>query len=265
MKLTLGQFEPIIGDKQANLNRMQRIIEQATEDEADLVLFPELCLTGYFIQDLVEDLSEPMTGPSIVFMQELCKQHEVHVVFSWAERGDDGNIYNSACLIDDAGQMVGNYRKVHLYDREKEIFTPGNTFKVFDTKLGRVGIMICFDLDFPESARSLALQGADIILIPTNNFYPYERYQEVYMKSRAMENEIPVAICNRIGKEAPLEYFGESCAYDAHGHQLIKLSNKPMAKTVEIPLRPEMDENLQYKANRFPQTYTTLTQMEDLK
>lgn len=265
MKVTLGQFEPIIGNKTANLQTMREIIEQAAAEASDLVLFPELCLTGYFIQDLAEDVSEPMTGPSIVYMQELCSEHEIHVVFSWAERGDDGIIYNSACLIDDAGQIVGNYRKVHLYDREKEIFTPGDTFKVFDTKLGRLGIMICFDLDFPESARSLYLQGADIILIPTNNFYPYERYQEAYLRSRSMENETPVAICNRTGKEGELRYFGESAAYDAHGHQLVKLLDQSMAKTVEIPLRPERDGNLSYEENRLPHTYTTLTKLGDLK
>jgi len=260
LKLTLGQFEPVIGDKQLNLRKMEEIMEQAAAEDSNLVLFPELSLTGYFIQDLKEEMAEPIDGESIQHMQTLCKKLRVYTVFSWPELGEDGLIYNSACLISDQGEIVGNYRKVHLYDREKEIFSPGDTFKVFDTDLGRIGIMICFDLDFPESARSLHAGGADIIVVPTNNFYPYARFQEAYLKARSMENELPVAICNRTGQEQDLVYFGESAAYDAHGYQLKKLDDTAHAATVEIPLNQEKDDKLSYKANRIPQAYRKLTE-----
>lgn len=260
MKITLGQFEPVLGDKSTNLERMTKVFETAKEQASDLILFPELCLTGYFIQDLDESLAEPVTGSSVRYMRNLCQEFQVHTVFSWPELGDDGKIYNSACLIDRKGDVVGNYRKVHLYDREKEIFEHGHSFDVFETELGRIGIMVCFDLDFPESARILNMKDADIILVPTNNFYPYERYQETYLKSRSMENEIPIAICNRTGKEQHLEYFGESAVYDAHGHQLLKLNHENQSKTVEVNVNINRDDNLSYKANRLPQTYTTLSQ-----
>lgn len=261
LKITLGQFEPILGKKEENVAIMKRILEKAALQKTDLVLFPELCLTGYFIQDMKEDMAEPIDGPSIRYMQQLCRELDVYTVFSWAELGEDGNIYNSACLISNQGTMVGHYRKVHLYDREKEIFLPGDTFKVFETDLGRIGIMICFDLDFPESARALALQGADVILVPTNNFRPYARYQETYMKSRSMENEVPMAICNRTGREQSLIYFGESAVYDAHGQQLLKLDEGERTETVATPIHTERDRNLSYQQNRLPQAYQVLSQM----
>lgn len=258
MNITLGQFEPILGDKTKNLQKMKEIMEEAAGQNSNLVLFPELCLTGYFIQDLEEDMSEPIDGPSIQYMQELCKKLKLHTVFSWAERGEDGHVYNSACLISHEGKVIGNYRKIHVYGREKEVFKRGDTFNVFDTKFGRIGIMICYDLDFPESARILNLKNADIILIPTNNFYPYERYQRTYMKSRAMENEIPIAICNRTGQEQDLKYFGESAIYDAHGYPLVQLDDSNVVKTAEVSINKETDNNLSYKQNRIPSTYKKL-------
>ena len=170
----------------------------------------------------------------------------------------------SACLINHKGEVIGNYRKIHLYDREKEIFKPGDSFKVFQTIFGQIGIMICYDLDFPESARILNLKNADIILIPTNNFYPYERYQKTYLTSRAMENEIPVEICNRTGQEQDLKYFGESAVIDNHGYQLLKLNHTDETKTVEISLKKSKDNNLSYKQNRIPNVYKTL-KMEEFK
>lgn len=258
MNITLGQFEPVIGDKSYNLSKMRDILENASNQGSDVVLFPELCLTGYFIQDLNKEMAEPIDGPSVNYMREMCKDLQLHAVFSWAELGEDGNIYNSACLISHEGELIGNYRKVHLYDREKEIFTPGDTFKVFQTIFGNVGIMICYDLDFPESARILNLKNADIILIPTNNFEPYEEYQETYLKSRSMENEIPVAICNRTGQEQELKYFGESSVYDAHGQRLLCLNHVDKTETVKVSLNQQKDDNLSYTQNRIPKAYARL-------
>lgn len=258
MKITLGQFNPQLGEKQKNLQMMTQIMERAADERSDLVLFPELCLSGYFIQDISEQLAEPIDGDSIHYMQHLCRSLNLYCLFPWAELAEDGTVYNSACLISNEGRIIGNYRKVHLYDTEKEVFTPGHEFHVFETELGRIGVMICFDLDFPESARILNLQEADIILIPTNNMKPYEVYQETYMRSRAMENELPVVICNRVGQERDYKYFGESAAYDSYGKQLIKMDGENSVRTVEIPLNQEQDKNLQYKENRMGSAYQEL-------
>src|SRR5699024_539211 len=140
----------------------------------------------------------------------------------------------------------------------KEIFTPGNEFRVFDTAIGKIGMMICFDLDFPESARTLHLKDADIILTPTNNMKPYDFYQNIYLQSRAMENELPIALCNRLGQERDLVYFGQSAIYDAFAKPLIKLNDTATIQTVEVPLKQTTDPNLNYKQNRQPAAYGCL-------
>jgi len=260
MKITLGQFQPIIGKKEENLKRIEKVLRKAAKDKADIVLFPELCLTGYFIQDTHLDLAETVDGPSLNYVKRLCKELGLYTVLAWPEKSGD-KIYNSACLISKEGKIIGNYRKIHLYDREKEIFEMGNQYKVFETDIGNIGIMICFDLDFPEVARILSLKGADVILIPTNNFLPYHRYQETYVKSRSMENEIPVAICNRTGKEQDLEYFGESAVYDSRGYQMVKLDHVEKTETVTIQINEEKDENLVYQQERKPRTYTEISKI----
>lgn len=259
MRITLGQFEPVLGNKSENLKEIATIMNQASRQQADLVLFPELCLTGYFIQDVDHEMAEPIDGDSIQYIQKLCETLNVYTVIPWPELGEDGNIYNSTCLISNKGNIVGNYRKVHLYGTEKDVFTSGEDFQVFETAIGRIGIMICDDLDFPESARILNLQDADIILSPTNNMEPYQPYQDTYLKSRSMENELPIVLCNRTGHEWDLAFFGESAAYDAYGNQMIKLNSKESVETVTIPLHQERDWNLQYKQNRAPEAYRQLT------
>jgi predicted amidohydrolase len=118
------------------------------------------------------------------------------------ERGSISNqIFNTAVLIDPEGELVGLHRKVHLWSSERRYFRPGNEFPVFRIKIGRVGIGICYDLDFPETARILALSGAQIVFFPSAYMKPYERQADVYVQSRAAENGIYVAFSNRIGRE----------------------------------------------------------------
>src|SRR5699024_10397394 len=112
---------------------------------------------------------------------------------------------------------------------------------------------------FPESARILHLKNADIILTPTNNMKPYDFYQNIYLQSRAMENELPVALCNRLGQERDLIYFGQSVIYDAFAKPLAKLDDTMVIQTVEVPLRQTKDPNLSYKQQRDPATYSLLS------
>ncbi|WP_163969690.1 carbon-nitrogen hydrolase family protein [Oceanobacillus halotolerans] len=258
MKVTLGQFEPSLGNKQANLNKITRIMEQASNEDSELVVFPELGLTGYFIQDVDSQMAEPIDGDSIRYIQQQCKHYNVHVVLPWPELSEDGRIYNAACLISNHGEIIGTYRKVHLYDKEKEVFTPGDDFFVFDSAIGKIGIMICFDLDFPETARTLQLKGADIIVSPTNNMEPYQVYQDTFLKSRSMENEIPIVLCNRVGGERDLTFFGESAAYDAFGRQVTKLRSSEKTETIEVGIHQPRDKQLQYRENRAPKLYGQL-------
>lgn len=124
--------------------------------DTQLIVFPELAVTGYQCGENFKDLAETATidSTSLKKMSALAKEFHVHIVYGMAEKEED-ILYNSQFFLDDTGVLLGTYRKVHLFDFEKNYFTPGDQFKVFDTKIGRIGLFICYDAFFPETARSL--------------------------------------------------------------------------------------------------------------
>lgn len=258
MKVALGQFAAETGENKKNLDTIGQLMKQAAHQEADIILFPEFSLCGFDPDNL---FPEPVAGESVQQMRQWCEVLNIYSVFSMAERNADGNIYNSAILISNQGEIEGIYRKVHLYNDEKEVFTPGNSFKVFDTALGRIGLMICFDIDFPEAMRTLMLNHADIVLCPTNHMEPYQDYMETYLKSRSMENEIPLALCNRTGVERDYTFYGGSAIYDAFGRNDIKMGRESDLKVVDILTHQKTDLNLQYIDNRKPLSYQDIAKL----
>jgi 5-aminopentanamidase len=244
-KIVLAQAKPILFDKQANLEKMESSIKKASADGADLILFPELFLTGYFTRDRTLELAEDFEGPSIKQIQEMAKSNQIKVVFGFPEKMN-GLVYNSAAFIGENGLVIGSFQKVHLWDEESKYFQPGSTFKVWPTNIGTIGIMICYDTEFPESARSLALQGADMILAPTANMAPFQHVQQLYIQTRAAENQVFVATTNQIGYEENTFFFGESAAADPNGQLLAKLDDSEGNCLIDIDL------SLIQKAREFP-------------
>ncbi len=197
MRIALIQTAPKFGAVSENLQKATALLKQT---EADLWVLPELAMTGYQFRDEaeLERLAEPADGPTFRALAEAAKDLRGHVVAGFPERDGD-RIYNSAMLVGPDG-LVGLYRKVHLFDREKELFDPGDLgFPVFDLGAARVGLMICFDWLFPEAARSLALAGAQVIAHPANLVLPYCQDAVV---TRAIENRVFVATANRVGIES---------------------------------------------------------------
>jgi len=197
MQIGVVQTSPVFGDKVANRKEIEELIAGA---RADLWVMPELALTGYEFIDreearvLAEEIPE---GETCQWLAALCKERNCHSVIGLAERSNL-HIFNSAVLMGPRG-YVGHYRKIHLFDREKEIFDPGNLpFAVFAVGAARVGLMICFDWRFPEAARTLALRGAQIIAHPSNLVMPYCQQA---MITRALENAVFIATANRVGTE----------------------------------------------------------------
>ena len=203
-----GQFSPQFGDIEGNLERICRMIDSC---DADLIVFPELALSGYQFQNRDEAFSLAIEIPGsseVDLLQQAASDTDTHVVLGVAERSGD-NLYNSALLIKPATNGIHNdqaitvYRKLHLFDREKEIFDLGcDAPKAVDTAVGRIGMMICFDWIFPETARILALHGAQIICHPSNLVL---QYCQRAMFARSVENGVFSITCNRIGTESRLE------------------------------------------------------------
>ncbi|MFQ5951371.1 MAG: nitrilase-related carbon-nitrogen hydrolase [Candidatus Geothermarchaeales archaeon] len=199
-KLAIGYVQPSIafGEKERNVERALELASQISE--SDLIVFPELFNTGYTFRSrketegLAEDREDGYTSREL---SKFSGDSGVCVVAGFAERWED-RVYNSAVVIHD-GEVLGSYRKIHLFFKEKEWFDPGDLgLRVFHTGSFRLGVMICFDWIFPEAARTLALRGSDIIAHPSNLVRPYA--QDV-MLTRSVENRVFTVTANRIGKE----------------------------------------------------------------
>ncbi|RJS60799.1 carbon-nitrogen hydrolase family protein [Bacillus sp. PK3_68] len=248
MKVAVAQFSPVLGDKQENIKKIIRFLKEAKRQAAEIVVFPELALTGYSIGERLPLMAETREGDSLKTIALYCKSLQIHALISFPEE-EEGRYYISSTLIDENGLIVGVYRKTHLFHAETNYFTRGEGWPVFQTKFGKVGAMICYDLEFPEVSRLLRLNGADIILVNTANMVPYEKHQHVYMQSRAMENEVPVVICNRTGKEGELDFFGHSMAVNNEGEILFKLDSEEGIRTIDIQMDEERDPKLAYTSN----------------
>ncbi len=213
MRVGFLQFFPKFAlgeeDKTKNLQKVRGFLEGA---KADLIVLPELFATGYLFESGEElaRMAEDPDGPTVTALKGLSKEFNTALIGTVAERSGD-DIYNTCYAVSD-GEVAGTYRKVHLFDREKEIFTAGDTpFPVIGIKGARVGLMICFDWIFPEVARSLALSGAQILCHPSNLVLPH---CPPAMVTRAIENHVFVITANRVGMErtgnTELEFIGMS-------------------------------------------------------
>lgn len=233
MRLAIVQTNPMFGEVDKNLAEAIAWIEST---EANLFVLPELFNTGYNFVDVneVSRLAEPSDGRTAQALIALASRKSCYIVYGFAEQA--ANFYNSAALVGPDG-MIGIYRKVHLYYRENIFFAPGDLgFPVFDLPFGRVGMMVCFDWFYPESARSLALQGAQVIAHPSNLVLPH---CPDAMITRCLENRIFAATANRIGTEdrrgTRFRYIGKSGIVSPRGEVLTRLEeHEPGIAVVEI-------------------------------
>lgn len=234
MRAGIAQFEPVWGDKLANFERVEKLCQGCV---LDLLVLPELAFTGYMFESRQElaGLAEPFPGGlTSDFLTGLAGRIGGFVVAGAAET-QGKRIYNSAVLYCPKGH-AGTFRKVHLFDTEKEMFTPGDLgFPVFDIGQAKIGMMVCFDWIFPESARSLALAGAQIICHPANLVLPYCPQAAV---TRAIENHVFYLLADRIGTEnragRKLSFIGKSRIIGTDGNILASLETQEDAAIAEI-------------------------------
>ena len=202
------------------------MIEDAAENDAELIIFPECALTGYCLSSLEEarTVSEPISGPSIQRIRSACRELKTHVIFGFLE-SDDGKIYNSLVFLGPEG-LIGRYRKIHLpYLGVDRFISLGNEpFRVYDSKVGKIGMNICYDISFPESSRILALEGAELIVLSTNWPIGAEYYSKYVAPTRAAENRVNYAAINRVGSERAFKFCGLSKIVDCSGNSLAEAS-----------------------------------------
>jgi N-carbamoylputrescine amidase len=224
---------------EANVEKAVAGVRKAAEAGAQIVCLQELFRTPYFCQrqdPALFDLAEPIPGPTSEQLAKAAKETGTVVVGSLFERRAAGVFHNTALVFDADGSTLGLYRKMHIPDDplffEKYYFTPGDLgFRVFDTRFGRVGVLVCWDQWFPEAARLTALQGAEVLIYPTAiGWHPREKAEHgaaqrdawtLIQRSHAVANGIFVAAVNRVGHEGPadggLEFWGSSFVSDPFG------------------------------------------------
>jgi 5-aminopentanamidase len=223
VRVACQQVAPIVGDVEANRRLTGEAVREAVAAGAQLVVLPELSTSGYVFESRAEAraCAEPAGGPTLLGWAEEAARGDAVVVGGFCELGEDGALYNSAAVVDATG-VLGVYRKIHLWDREELFFEPGqSSAPVLETRAGRIGVAICYDLWFPEIARGLALEGAELLVLPANfpRFpRPEERPMEVTLAmATAHSNHLFLALCDRSGPERGVEWVGGSVICDEHG------------------------------------------------
>jgi 5-aminopentanamidase len=224
MKTALISMRPEIGNKTANIKKIEKFIKK---EKADLYVFGETTLTGYPNKDEFRTLAEPINGPSIKKISKLAKENNCHIIFGMPTKKQEvkGIINNSAILIH-PDKKIDIYNKWFLPTfgpfEEKIFFDQGEQIKVFDTKIGKIGLIICYDIFFPELTKALSLQGAEIIVCISASPNISRKYFETLIPARAVENTVFFLYTNIVGTQENLTFWGGSQAYDPLANQLCK-------------------------------------------
>lgn len=261
VSVAIAQMNCKLGDVDKNLQRIEKIAQKASTRDPDIVCFPELVTTGYSLNERWRDLAETVPGPSTERLGRISSQSGFCLIAGMPERDPKTNrIYNSAVLLDPDDGVVGVYRKVHLWGSEREYFTAGDRFKTYRTKFGTIGIGICYDLEFPEATRIMAIKGADVVFFPSAEMKPFEKYIETYVRSRAAENCVFVAFANRIGREGETIFFGHSQVVSPACSPLARVASSEGFALARIDLADlsKQRERFPYLMHRVPAVYEGL-------
>jgi predicted amidohydrolase len=249
------------GSIAGNLAALDAAAGRAADAGAGLLVCPEMFLTGYAIGEDVALLAEPADGPGARSVAEIAARHAIAVVYGYPER-DGETVFNAAQLVGPDGARLANYRKTHLFGAfERAHFTPGERPVVQAELAGlRLGIMICYDVEFPENVRAHALAGTDLLLVPTAQMHPFEFVAQSVVPVRAFENQMYVAYVNRAGQEGEFEFVGLSCLAGPDGATRARAGRgeELVLGEVDPALLSASREANPYLRDRRPGLYTSL-------
>lgn len=278
MKIAAVQMDVTLKDVEINLRRMVDSFTETAVAGAELTIFPECAVTGYCFESLEEaqPYAQPIPSQATNEMSAACADHGAHAIFGMLETDDAGHVFNTAVLVGPGG-VDGTYRKVHLPFLGVDMFTTfgDRPFAVHQAGDLNVGMNICYDAAFPEAARSLAIQGADLIALPTNWPPGAQCVAENTINSRAMENGVYYAAVNRVGTERGFTFIGRSRICDPSGRTIAQAPESgetilyaeidpARARTkhiVRVPGRHEIDR----MADRRPEMYAAITEPHNLR
>ena len=260
--------------KQDAVDKHIKMIADAAGQGAQVVGLQEIFHGPYFCAEQDPkwyETAEPEDGPTVSRMREVAREHGIVLIVPWYEEEQPGVYYNSACVIDRDGTIVGKYRKTHIPHVgpcfwEKFYFKPGNLgYPVFDTSVGRIGLIICYDRHFPEVARELGIKGAEIVFNPSATVESLSRYLwELEQPAHAVANGFWMAASNRVGVEAPLnpaKFYGSSYFCSPRGKIIAQASDSEdevLVADLDLDEIREVRNTWQFFRDRRPETYGEL-------
>lgn len=269
VRVAVVQNAPRLGDVDGNLAATVAHLDRAAAAESDLVVFPECALSGYMLSDeqSARDCADCIPGHLTDVLSAACERTRLHCVIGMLET-EGPALYNTAVLIGPDG-VIGRYRKSHIACIGVDSFTvPGNEpYEVLDTPVGRIGLQICYDWRFPEITRVLALQGAEMIIHPTNSPIQAREIAEYITRARAVENAVFFVTANRCGSEEGTVFFGWSQIVDPRGRRVVEAGAQETLLTADLELGLARDKviepqrgsyNVRLFEHRRPELYSPL-------
>ncbi len=249
VRIACCQIHPTIGEVAANMELIEAQIREAVAAGADIVVLPELATSGYMFVDADEARAAALAPTAAEFAKWSAAAGNSIIIGGFCELGDDARLYNSAVMVDADG-VIARYRKTHLWDREKLVFTPGDTLPpVVETRHGAVAVMVCYDIEFGELTRRVALDGAELIAAPVNwPLFPRpegERPGEVITAmSTARTNKIAVACCDRAGVERGQQWTEGTAIVDPDGWVVASAGPGAATAIADVDLAATHDKTL---------------------
>jgi predicted amidohydrolase len=265
------QMKPALGESEDNLVKMSDFVSKiASQQKVDLIVFPELVTSGYELGVRFTELAQRIPGPTVNLMAQRAAEFGVYIAFGMVTKEKvESVLFNSAVLVGPEGEMLGSYNKVHLRGEERMAFREGFRMPVVETEIGAIGLMLGWDLAFPEVARSLTLEGAELLCVLANWENSQIEEWRTYVRARAFENGLYVAAANRVGEDVTLNFGGESMIVGPRGKTYASLADEKDPDSGEpregyCVARVDLDEvrktreEFQTLQSRHPTTYRSL-------
>lgn len=258
MKIGLIQMEVLPGEVELNRDKALALMGQAVEQGCRLVVLPELWTTGYALNN-IEELSESTQGETLAALRAFAREQAVEVITGSIPIKDDGKVYNSAFALDPCGHIRSSYRKIHLFSLmgEERFFQPGEQTALFEMSFGKAAMIICYDLRFPELARTLAVNGARALFVLAE--WPSLRgeHWRILNIARAIENQMFVFAVNCVGRHKQNIFYGHSLAIDPWGRILAEGDDREAVLTAEIEwtMAADVRSKMPIFADRRPDVY----------
>jgi predicted amidohydrolase len=258
LKIALAQMDITFGNPQANLAKARQLIVRAAEQKADLILFPELWSTGYDLSNAARHATLLNEG---IFAEiaELAKANRIYVLGSNLSVLAPEKFGNTLTAFTPDGTLAGHYSKTHLFGlmNEPKYLTAGDSLTLLDLPFAKSGLSICYDLRFPELFRAYALRGAEIVFVPAEWPNPRLAHWQTLLRARAIENQMYVAACNRVGSDPGNTFFGHSCVIDPWGEILVEGDDQEslLMTTIDMEKVAEVRRKIPVFNDRRPDVY----------